>query len=412
MTMHKLTLAMIVKNEASNIEECLRSLVKYIDYYVIADTGSSDNTKEIIKNFFDSHNIQGEILDHEWEDFGTNRSKVLKHCYGKTKWAMMIDADDYIEGNLPVDSFDDTCDGYVVKIARGPLVWYRAQIFNMAKKLWWYEEPLHEYACCEQPMNVLKLDGDYAWVVRTQGCRSKSVSNDREKYAKDYFLLKTYLDKDPNQPRKQFYAAQSAFDAQLYDVAEREYIERTKLGNWAEEIFYSWMRVGICREIMGKPLEQVIDAFMQAYEIRPNRAEPLYQMSCIYRKHQRPRNAFLIAAQGLTLPKPTEDILFVDGSVYEWGILDEIATSAYYVGKFHMGLAACEKLLSEPFMPPEHRERVMNNKNIYMKTIEEIQKQQLQPVLEQQKKVEDNIQKTMNKTTFDKPLAELKAVKI
>lgn len=410
--MHKLTLAMIVKNEAPNIEECLKSLVKYIDYYVIADTGSTDNTKQIIKNFFDSHNIPGEILDHDWEDFGTNRSKVLKHCHGKTKWALMIDADDYIEGNLPVESFNDDFDGYVVKIARGPLIWYRAQIFNMAKKLWWYEEPLHEYACCEQPMNVQKLEGDYMWVVRTQGCRSRSVSNDREKYAKDYFLLKTYLDKDPNQPRKQFYAAQSAFDAQLYDVAEREYLERTKLGNWPEEVFYSWMRVGICREIMGKPLEQTIDAFLNAHEVRPNRSEPLYHISCIYRKYQRPRNSFLIASQGLTIPKPTEDILFVDNSVYEWGILDEIATTAFYVGKFHMGLAACEKLLSEPFLPQEHRERITNNKNIYIKTIEDIQKQQLQPKIEEQKKIEENLKKSLNKTTFNKPLSELQSVKI
>ena len=51
MTMHKLTLAMIVKNEAPNIQECLESVAPYIDYYVIADTGSIDNTKEIIKNF-------------------------------------------------------------------------------------------------------------------------------------------------------------------------------------------------------------------------------------------------------------------------------------------------------------------------------------------------------------------------
>ena len=49
MTMHKLTLAMIVKNEAPNILECLESVAPYICSYVIADTGSTDNTKEIIK---------------------------------------------------------------------------------------------------------------------------------------------------------------------------------------------------------------------------------------------------------------------------------------------------------------------------------------------------------------------------
>jgi glycosyltransferase involved in cell wall biosynthesis len=85
MTMHNLTLAMIVKNEAPNIERCLESVAPYIDYYVIADTGSSDNTKEIIKNFFDKKGIPGEILDHEWQDFGTNRSKVLRSLFGKNK---------------------------------------------------------------------------------------------------------------------------------------------------------------------------------------------------------------------------------------------------------------------------------------------------------------------------------------
>jgi hypothetical protein len=49
-------------------------------------------------------------------------------------------------GKLPVESFDDSLDGYVVKIKRGPFEWYRAQIFNLARKKWWYEEPLHEYA--------------------------------------------------------------------------------------------------------------------------------------------------------------------------------------------------------------------------------------------------------------------------
>jgi len=406
--MYNLALTMIVKNEAPNIKRCLESVAPYINYYVIADTGSIDDTKKIIKEYFDEKGIPGEILDHKWEDFGNNRSKVLKHCHGKVKWALMIDADDTIEGNLPVEKFDDNLDGYVVKIMRGSMVWYRAQIFNLGKKLWWFEEPLHEYAICEQPMNVSKLEGDYSWNVRTEGCRSREVNSDREKYARDYFTLKKYLEIDPQSVRKQFYAAQSAFDAQLYEIAEKEYLKRVEMGNWPEEIFYSWIRIGICREIMGKPLSEIAEAFMSAYEARPNRAEALYHLSCVYRKHERPRSAFLVASQALTIPAPTEDILFVDHSVYQWGILDEIATTAFYVGKIHMGLSACEKLLNDSHMPEVHRERIQKNKDVYLKAVSDFNEHKMKTEQERVKKIDQSA----NKTTLSVDLKKLETVKL
>jgi hypothetical protein len=62
-----------------------------------------------------------------------------------------------------------------------------------------------------------------------------------------------------------------------------------------------------------------------------------------------------------------------------------------------MGLAACEKLLSEPHLPQEHRERVANNKNLYAKIIQEWQ----QKMVEQQAKVLENVKNTANKTTLN-----------
>ena len=44
------SLTMIVKDEEHIIRECLESIAPYIDRYDISDTGSTDKTKEIIKN--------------------------------------------------------------------------------------------------------------------------------------------------------------------------------------------------------------------------------------------------------------------------------------------------------------------------------------------------------------------------
>lgn len=49
--MSTVCLSMIVKNETHIIHECLDSIYKHIDYWVIVDTGSTDGTQELIKSF-------------------------------------------------------------------------------------------------------------------------------------------------------------------------------------------------------------------------------------------------------------------------------------------------------------------------------------------------------------------------
>ena len=79
-------LNMIVKNEADIIVNTLSNLVEHIqlDYWVICDTGSTDNTAELIENFFKEKGIKGELHHDEWQDFAHNRTKALEYAYKRT----------------------------------------------------------------------------------------------------------------------------------------------------------------------------------------------------------------------------------------------------------------------------------------------------------------------------------------
>ena len=83
-----LCLNMIVKDESHVIVSTLENLCSNFkfDYWVISDTGSTDNTVELITRFFHEKQIKGEISNDKWENFGHNRSIALAKAYQKTDY--------------------------------------------------------------------------------------------------------------------------------------------------------------------------------------------------------------------------------------------------------------------------------------------------------------------------------------
>ncbi len=95
-------LNMIVKNESHIIKNTLENLCNKIkfDYWVICDTGSTDNTPQIIMDFFKNKSINGELFYDEWVNFAHNRTLALNRAYKKTQLLLVFDADDEIVGNI------------------------------------------------------------------------------------------------------------------------------------------------------------------------------------------------------------------------------------------------------------------------------------------------------------------------
>ncbi|MCL1892755.1 MAG: glycosyltransferase [Holophagaceae bacterium] len=85
-----ISLAMIVKNEEAHLAHCLESVKALVDEMVIVDTGSTDRTIEIAREY------SAKIYNFEWcDDFSAARNESLKHCSGN--WVLILDADEAID---------------------------------------------------------------------------------------------------------------------------------------------------------------------------------------------------------------------------------------------------------------------------------------------------------------------------
>ena len=98
--MTTLVLNMIVKNESCIIKRVLESVFNIIDSYCICDTGSTDNTAEIITNFFKEKNIPGKIVYEPFKNFEYNRNFALQSCIGMGDYVLLIDADMQLKINM------------------------------------------------------------------------------------------------------------------------------------------------------------------------------------------------------------------------------------------------------------------------------------------------------------------------
>jgi glycosyltransferase involved in cell wall biosynthesis len=90
MYLPRISAAMIVRNEAAVLVDCLRSIRDEVDEIVITDTGSSDRTCDIASTF------GARVLYRPWDDdFAAARNHSLDAATGD--WILYIDADERLE---------------------------------------------------------------------------------------------------------------------------------------------------------------------------------------------------------------------------------------------------------------------------------------------------------------------------
>jgi len=357
-------LNMIIKNEAKNLPRLFQSLHKVIDYYVISDTGSTDNSVEIIKELGAKYHIDGIIESHPWHDFATNRNialnmaiKALHEQKHQCKWWLVFDPDEelIIEDQSFYTKLNENYSYCISKeynnIHSAPLL-----LLSFKQKDWQWQGAIHNFLDNKSDHKKSKLaEGISIKCHVFEGAKSKAFANQKEKSLKDIELLETELQNSipsPDNIHRYFSLANEYHEATNYSKATEIFNLILSQANPSQKtfIYFTHIQLGnIYFEIFHRE-EKAIYHYEKAIETNNKRKEAYYFMAKInmLKKDYVQAEKYLQKAIQIT-SVPQGEMYYLD--IYRWKIEYDLILTTIHLNKTNEAKSMFQLMKSNQFLP-------------------------------------------------------------
>ena len=345
-----LILTMIVKNESKIIKRCIESALPHVRGVVVCDTGSTDDTVEVVRSLTREVDCDLRVAEHKWVSFGHNRTlsvETSRELFGSRPdvWFLLMDADmrlvvkDREKFNMLF--LDSGKSGYLMQQRNGSLHYNNVRLIRSSDP-WKCSYPTHEV--WGSPGNVGTVDPSIAYIddVGDGGCKS-------DKFERDYKLLKEYLDGNPDDHRTLFYLGESCKNSGRYEEAIQYYTRRHDVGGWDQERWYSLYQMGHIYSIEDyekHDWKKSIEYWTRAFKLLPERLEAPYNISRTFRERDESLLAYVWAKYCYDRRHNIKEGLFVESDVYNSHISYEMSISAYYGRDMRAGADSCDETSS------------------------------------------------------------------
>ena len=270
-------LCMIVKDAGDSFENVLNENLKFIDRWTILDTGSSDNTIEIIKKVL--KNKKGNLYQEPFLNFRDSRNRCLDLAGKDCKYLLTLDDTYILKGDLRKflntvrgDQFADT---YSMFIHSNDLIYSSNRILRSITNIR-YKYKLHEVLDPKDNINVIIPDHhSNIFDFRSDYMENRTMT--RKKY--DLKILFEMVHDDPNDSRAYYYLGQTYNLLEDHERAFEYFMKRVDHpdeGFLQEKIDACFEAARICNFKLNRPWPECELLYNRAYEMDKTRPESLY----------------------------------------------------------------------------------------------------------------------------------------
>jgi len=339
----------MIKNESRIICRSIQSSLGIADAICVSDTGSTDNTVQVLKDFYPTLPIPGKTYEHSWINFGKSRTQSFldaKALCEELKWdlaktyALAIDADMELVVESSFNKQTDlTGTGYSLTQKAGTLHYINARLLRLDKP-WTCVGCTHEY--WDGP-NEGSISDSKLWINDRNdgGCKA-------DKFTRDLAMLEEELKEQPTNVRTHFYLAQTFKCLGRHEESIEMYKKRIMLGGWFEEVWYSHYMIAH-QYLELKKVEEAEFWALKAQAFNNYRAEALYQLVKYFRIVGQQWKAMHYYLEAKKIQKPSV-ALFLESEIYDHLLDYEYTVLQYYVNAADRseGLRSCVRYLQHP----------------------------------------------------------------
>ncbi len=158
--------------------------------------------------------------------------------------------------------------------------------------------------------------------------------------------------------------AQVYFNAGDFANARRWFTRMVEIGGSDEGTFWAMLRVAQSMEMLGEPWLDVQDAYTRAWEFRPTRAEPLYDIARHHIAEKRCQLGYLFARRAAEIPLPEGDMTIPHPDLYAWRTTFQQLVCAYHIDKQAEAFTLSRRLLARPDLPDRDRQGIASIRDL------------------------------------------------